>query len=657
MLITRKLGKILRGKATATQVLLAATFGGMLGFVPGFFLPGDLGGGFAQAPGLILALVFLVLVLNANLAVFGVVTLVAKLLSLPLLGASFAVGRILLDGPLQGVFAALVNAPVFAWFGLEHYATTGGLALGLAFGVASGVLLWRGLRAFRGRMAAVEEGSERYQRWMAKRSTRVVAWLLFGGDGRGKLTYRELFERGGQGPPVRIVGIVVVVLLAVGLWIGHRTLAGPLARDALQGTLEALNGATADVAGVELDLAGGRVTVGGLAMADRARLDRDAFRAATLRFDLGTGDLLRKRFVIDEVVADGASHGLPRATPGRPVGTPPPPPPPPPGEGKSLDEYLAEAEKWRARLEQASEWLRKLTRVGEAQETEEERRARVEREKRDAITRVRATHLLARAPLLLVRSFRCEGMTVDGQPDEVFDLRASNLSTDPALCPDPLAIEIASRSGRFKFRVGVEGGALTFDLQARDLEADALGAQLAVGGSAPIRGGALDAVWSGRLVPGDGGFTVDLPLQVTLRGTTLSLWGLQPTAVDRLVLPIGVRGPLTNPKITLDDRALADALVAAGRQELANQVRARADALLRGVPVPGAGAVGGAVGDLIEGKKTPEELAAEARAAAEEEARRRAQAEVDKQKTELQRKLEDELKKRGLPGVLGGQKK
>src|SRR5690606_13617682 len=57
MLITRKLGKILRGKATATQVLLAATLGGMLGFVPGFFLPGDLGGGFAQAPGLILALV------------------------------------------------------------------------------------------------------------------------------------------------------------------------------------------------------------------------------------------------------------------------------------------------------------------------------------------------------------------------------------------------------------------------------------------------------------------------------------------------------------------------------------------------------------------------------------------------------------------------
>jgi hypothetical protein len=74
----RKIGSVLRGKATPFQVLLATTLGGLLGFVPGFFLPGDLGGGFLQAPALIVLLLCVVLVFNANLAVFGLTTLVAK---------------------------------------------------------------------------------------------------------------------------------------------------------------------------------------------------------------------------------------------------------------------------------------------------------------------------------------------------------------------------------------------------------------------------------------------------------------------------------------------------------------------------------------------------------------------------------------------------
>src|SRR5262245_11137637 len=82
MFLTRKIGSFLRGKATRGQVFLAALLAGVLGFVPGFFLPSDLGGGFAQSPGLILLLLFLVLVLNANLGVFGLVTIVAKLVSL-----------------------------------------------------------------------------------------------------------------------------------------------------------------------------------------------------------------------------------------------------------------------------------------------------------------------------------------------------------------------------------------------------------------------------------------------------------------------------------------------------------------------------------------------------------------------------------------------
>ena len=59
----------------------------------------------------------------------GLVLLAAKILSLALMPVSFALGRVLLDGPTSGLFSAMINAPVLALFGFEYYAVTGGLVL------------------------------------------------------------------------------------------------------------------------------------------------------------------------------------------------------------------------------------------------------------------------------------------------------------------------------------------------------------------------------------------------------------------------------------------------------------------------------------------------------------------------------------------------
>ena len=45
------------------------------------------------------------------------------------------------------------------------------------------------------------------------------------------------------------------------------------------------------------------------------------------------------------------------------------------------------------------------------------------------------------------------------------------------------------------------------------------------------------------------------------------------TDVEELTLPIGIRGAMDNPRITFDDRDLADALATAGRRELESRVR------------------------------------------------------------------------------------
>ena len=93
MLITRKIGKLLHGQTSTFSVLAATTLGGAAGFVPAD----------AAALPLLAVLGAAVLLLNTNLFLAGAAAGLTKLLSLPLLTASFAVGRLLIDGPLQPV--------------------------------------------------------------------------------------------------------------------------------------------------------------------------------------------------------------------------------------------------------------------------------------------------------------------------------------------------------------------------------------------------------------------------------------------------------------------------------------------------------------------------------------------------------------------------
>ena len=128
MIITRTFGKLFRGTATPFQIWAACILGAMLGFMPGF----------AQAAGSIVVLLLVLVILNANLGIAGLVGVGAKLISLLMTPLSFSVGRFVLDGPTEGLARTLINAPVFALFGFDYYVTTGGLVLGLVVGAVAG---------------------------------------------------------------------------------------------------------------------------------------------------------------------------------------------------------------------------------------------------------------------------------------------------------------------------------------------------------------------------------------------------------------------------------------------------------------------------------------------------------------------------------------
>lgn len=651
MLLTRKIGAALRGKATPRQVLFATVIGGLLGFVPGFFLPGDLGGGLAQAPGLILLLLSLALVLNANLGVFALTLVVGKLLSLLLLPVSYAVGTWLLDGPLQGLFRALANGPVTAWFGLEYYATTGGLVLGAVFGVGSGVVLNRTIRAIRTRMADVEEHSERYQKYARKWWVRLCSWLLLG-KGKGKQSWRELSESTKKGLPVRVTGVIVVGVLGAALWVFQQWFSTPILTQNLKSGLEAANGATVDVTAARLGLADGNLRVEGLAIADAKALDANLFAADALVATIDTGALLRRRFVIDEVRSTNARSGERRATPGvrLPGAAPAPEPPPPPAGTRTIDDYMKDIELWRGRLEQVRDWIEQYGGGGEPKPapTPEEIEAERKQQEEAGLARVVARHLLADAPRFLIRKVDLEGIGISiGGAAEKLDLRLRNISDAPSLVADVLSVSCATQSDKLAFQLtGPAAGAdrLGLDFAYKRLPVDALFGQLKIQGKPPLSGGTIDLAAKGALVGLGKALSLDLPLSAELRDTTFAFAGMQPTAVDKLVLPVGLSGPLTRPAVALDDKTLQQALLDAGQKELANFVQGQAGKLLGGLPADLQGVVDPtkSVGENLDAAKQKLE---EEKKRLEEEAKKKAADEAKK------------LLPGGLKGLLPGGKK
>lgn len=571
-MLTRKIGKLVRGKVTPVQVGMACVLGAMIGFVPSAM----------TSPALLLALLVLLLVLNANLFVATVLAAGSKLLSLLIMPVQFGVGRAVLDGPLGGLMSTLINAPVLAWFGFEYYATTGGIVLGVVVGAAASAVMVIAIGRLRRKLADMEEGSERYKKATSKKWVRSLVWIFFGGH---KKSYAELSAKR-VGLPIRPLGVVVALLIVGLVWVGTMFLAEPVVTYAMKAGLERANGATVDVGSADIDLSSGQIVVTSLAMADPEKLGTDLFRAAKIEGQLSNADLLRKRFAIDRLVASEASTGEARKIPGVLVG-PRPKPPEPTGEGKTLEDYLKQAEKWKGRLKQAREWLEKINEKKPGEEAEpgpgappegkkETLRERLAREIAEkGYAHVAASHLVDGAPSVLIREVIVEGMTAADAPGEVFDARGENLSTQPWLVEGAPKVRVSSRSGLYEADVTLGSlasgdGNSTLLLARRGIPADRVSSALSAGGDQPLlAGGTVDAVIEGAFRAE----WIDLPLNVLVRDSTVTLPGAGSANVSELRLPIGVKGPLDAPGLNIDAEAWGTAFAQAGATQLANELR------------------------------------------------------------------------------------
>lgn len=591
-MLLRKLFKFLRGGATPLQIWLSCLLASLIGFMPGF----------AHAPGLCLFLLALLVVLNANLFLAGLVFLGAKLLSWLLLPVSFAIGGFLIDGPLSGLWTLLINGPVTAWFGFENYVASGGLVLGLLFGVLMSLLVTGLLQSLRRTLGRLENDSAAYQKWTSKGWVKVVAWILIGGL-KGKKSFDELASAK-MGNPIRPLGAVLVAGLAVLAGVLVMLLDSMILTVGLRSALERVNGATVDVQEVALEK--GTLTITGLAMADPNQLDRNLFSAESMTAAVSGSSLLRKRVALDKLEIVGASTGEPRRVPGRLTEPKPKPPEPEPdeaGEGRPLQDYLKDAVVWKERLAQAQSWLERLSPPRDDAAPADAPRgpslADQLREQADLLgyARVVATHRIEGAPTLLIRLLQADKVKVAALPDTHLTISGSELSTQPWLHPEGPKLSIQSDDDKmgFAWQIPAAQSAGSLAFHYRGLPVDELRAQATQSDSFPISGGTID-------VAADGPFSLmalDLPVTATVRNTRVA-----GTNIPQVQIPLKLSGSLGNPRVTLDPESLQKALLQAGQGAVVDRLQQEAG---RALQKQGGDklreAAGGALGGLLGGQR------------------------------------------------------
>lgn len=571
-MLFRKLGKVVLGKATPFHIVVACFVGGLFAF----------SGAIGRAPGLWVLLFSVALILPVNLALVALTGFLLKLPALALTPASFLVGRVLLDGPTRPVFEGLINAPFFALCGFQYYVVSGGLLLGGLLGIGIGWLLAKNVRRLRRRLVSLDENSPRYQEYASKGWVKVASWLLLGGSPKRAKLEKGLGKR--VGAPVRWTGVVAAVVVVALFWFVARQFSGPVLTGRLQAGLQRANGATVDLGWAELDLASANFEVRDLAAAVPERLDYDIFRGLQLQGDFAVSDLLRRRVHLQSLVVRQAVSGAKRETRGERLGggAPGGEAPPAKEDEKSLEDYLADVEKWRGRLEQAQRWMETLSGAPDPEKAgkegiEEDLRRWIEAK---GYARVAADHLVKGAPTFLLGELRIEGLEALQLGGRKLDVTARNLSTHPHLHGAPPELSVRARDGSLSFscklgRAARGGGAAKNELAFayKGLPGDWIASQLRFRGDAPLSGGTVDFAAQGSW-NAEGREWVDLDCDVVLHDTTLALKGFRkPERIERLELPLALRGPLHRPRILFREQALVDALVAAGRNELAGRLK------------------------------------------------------------------------------------
>ena len=130
---------------------------------------------------------------------------------------------------------------------------------------------------------------------------------------RLKILSKQIKRQKGR---INLVPLAAVAAVVVGVVLAVLMFKDPLAKRALTAGLQKITGAKVDIASVHVGILDSSVTVRGLAAADKNSPMKNIFEAQKIQLDFNLTQLLRKRFVCQNLEVSGMAFGTDRKTSG-----------------------------------------------------------------------------------------------------------------------------------------------------------------------------------------------------------------------------------------------------------------------------------------------------------------------------------------------------
>ena len=570
----KKILKIIFGNATPVQLLLACLFASMLGFTPSF----------SHAPFIFLLLIFLILVLRVNLGFTIIVYIIAKILSYILEPLSFHLGVCLLNGFTQPIFISLINTPILAFSGFEYYLVTGGLAVGIIFGIISGITVAWIFQSVRKTMANIQTSSDKYQQLVNKFWIKLLTWILLG-KAAHKVDWIKLRDKKFR-QPFRITG-VIIILIIIGLGVlFQQTLQSQMVKNILQTQLEKANGATVNIQALQLNLVDAKISIKGLALANPNQLNQDRFYAKNLTMKVNIKELLTKKLVIENLVIDQATTDHARSTKASLYAPKTDSIQITPEKTSSanqktsgnikafnINKYAKNAKQLKEYQMQIKRLIRLLDQhkqVSKTQENNIENQVQIY-----GYAEVINENLIIKTPTLTIQNLTINNL-ISKKLKQPLLIKAKNIATEPSLLKTPTSIQIKNKTNTIfifledKHQENVEN-IITFKL--KDLPAEPLLNQIKFNKDFKLKAKSFTASSNGTWeLKNNGNIIFNLPTQITFKNLVISSHKYN-NEMDELTLNVNIENNVNNPVIKLEKNQLQKIIINTGISKAKDKIQ------------------------------------------------------------------------------------
>ncbi|BAI81094.1 conserved hypothetical protein [Deferribacter desulfuricans SSM1] len=576
----RKFFKILRGQNTFLQVLFASILGAVLGFTPGF----------VRAPGLTIFVIFLFLILNANLGIFLFVFAISKILFYLFIPLVFNIGVFLIDRAATSLFEYIVNTPVLALFGFEYYLTSGGFLIGIFLGILFGLIIFYLSKLFKMSETGLSESSPKFKKFKNSFVGKIIFWILFGSgkDIEETTTKRVL--------PIRITGVALVVVIIIGFFVFQQLFAGAMIKKFMVKGLERINGATVDVGSVDVSFNKGKLIINKLEICDPEKLDENVFSAKRIVADLSVNQLLLKRLRLDKVEVFDGELSSKRVKPGKIIT------PLKVSEKKvekktekktvvkdkgSLEDYISNAKDWKIKLAKIKNWYKKLKDLVARKKLKIEPKDKSYKEalKEKALAmgyqNVKASYLIKGAPVFAATLITANNIKASNYfKDETLAITIKEISTNPNLSTQ--APEIVARSSKNTFYLNTvfnelskTGGKNNIDISMNKVALNKALDVVKVKVPNQIKDGYVTLKGVGSFFSENDDVKLNLKLDVRLEDSLVAVPKLGDQKIKLLTFPVYLTGELDNPVVKVDTKTITDQLKGLWKNKLKSEVKRR----------------------------------------------------------------------------------